>query len=81
MCNNAFFISKWVANLLQQVDAIILVYDIIHVGSFQILNEWMKVIYKNYLGTLDVMGNPDFLNKLPFMALVGNKGLLNFALN
>ncbi|KAJ3331767.1 Ras- protein Rab-28 [Blyttiomyces sp. JEL0837] len=65
--------NRRAANYLYSANAVILVYDITHVGSFQNLEEWLKLIHKTYLDEIDPVALDTRDPRLPFMALVGNK--------
>lgn len=61
------------ANYLCSAHAIFLVYDISHTGSFQNLEEWLKLIYSTYLGTPYPVELSSRDPRLPYLVLVGNK--------
>jgi GTPase SAR1 family protein len=65
------------ANYLSSVNAVILVYDITHVGTFQNLEEWIKLIQKTFCGALALTEDQPLDRhdpRMPYIALIGNKG-------
>ncbi|KAJ3095772.1 Ras- protein Rab-28 [Phlyctochytrium planicorne] len=63
-------------NYLHEANAILLIYDITHIGSFQNLEEWIKLIHKTFLGGIESDMNAKD-PRLPFLGLLGNKSDLS----
>jgi len=59
--------SKMLSNYIHGSHAILLVYDITNYQSFQNLEDWMRLVRKVYSR-----------NNLPYVALIGNKGDLDY---
>ena len=65
--------SRLATNYLFYADAILLVYDVSHIGSFINLSNWLNLIYRVF--ETDESIPSDVRNKkLPLMVLIGNKG-------
>ncbi|KAI8853706.1 RAB28, member ras oncogene family, isoform CRA_a [Chytridium lagenaria] len=47
--------SRMTQNYLHGANAIVLVYDVTHIGTFQNLEEWIKLIHKTFLQGVDTM--------------------------
>ncbi|KAJ3215103.1 Ras- protein Rab-28 [Dinochytrium kinnereticum] len=69
--------SKMTQNYLYGANAIILVYDITNIGTFQNLEEWMKLIQQAFLQGYDSIMVDAKDSRLPYMALMGNKSDLS----
>ncbi|KAI9338716.1 P-loop containing nucleoside triphosphate hydrolase protein [Zopfochytrium polystomum] len=55
---------------------VVLVYDMTHVGSFQNLEEWLRLVYRSFLGPEEYWFVPEEDNvnsRLPIIILAGNK--------
>jgi small GTP-binding protein len=64
--------NRMLVNVLHSADAILFVYDITNVGSFQRLEAWIQTVHKTFQVMPDSTKIP-FNDRLPYMALVGHK--------
>lgn len=56
--------SKMITNYISGADAVLLCYDITNYESFANLEDWYRLVLRTFAQ-----------NKLPFVALIGNKSL------